>query len=182
MISAVIPHWPKSPAHKAALKRCLNSLEGVDEIIVEVNDGIGFAKACNLGLAKTHGDYILVINNDTVVTRGNLQTLCVPDTVAVPRRATGQVDNMPRAFYCMPRSVYEKVGGYDERFEGGYYEDDDLIRRWMEAGVPIIVKNIVEVNHIGGLTMQEIDAKGYSIANQKRYEEKWGVKWKALVC
>jgi GT2 family glycosyltransferase len=175
-LSAVIPHWPKTPEHEAALKRCVESLGGVDEIIVEVNEGIGFAKACNLGLAKTHGDYILVVNNDTVVTHGNLDNLCVPDTVVVPRMATGQVDNMPRAFYCMPRSVYEKVGGYDERFEGGYFEDDDLIRRWMEAGVPIIVKEIVEVNHVGGMTMDTLDKVEIYNKNQQRYEEKWGIQ------
>lgn len=174
-ISVVIPHWPKTPEHESALKRCVDSLVGVDEIIVEVNDGIGFAKACNLGLKKTTGDYILVVNNDTVVTRGNLENLCVPDTVVVPRMATGQVDNMPRAFYCMPRSVYEKVGGYDERFEGGYFEDDDLIRRWMKAGVPILVKHIVEVNHIGGLTMNTLDKNELYNQNKQKYEEKWGI-------
>ena len=175
MISAVIPHWPKTLKHDEALKRCLESLHGVDEIIVEINDGIGFAKASNLGLAKTHGDYILVVNNDTVVVRGDLELLCVPNTVVVPRMVTGQVDNMPRAFYCMPRTVYEKVGGYDERFEGGYYEDDDLINRWLKAKVKIKVENRVEVNHIGGLTMKELDAEKLSNENFIKFQEKWGI-------
>ena len=173
-ISVVIPHWPKTPEHESALKRCVDSLVGVDEIIVEVNDGIGFAKACNLGLKKTTGDYIIVANNDTVLSYGDLENLCIPDTVVVPRMATGQVDNMPRAFYCMPRSVYEKVGGYDERFEGGYFEDDDLIKRWIEAGVAIKVKGTVVVDHVGGMTMDTLDKTDIFNKNQQRYEEKWG--------
>ena len=161
-----------------ALVNLKGELIGINTAILGRNGGnvgIGFARACNLGLAKTHGDYILVVNNDTVVVRGDLELLCVPNTVVVPRMVTGQVDNMPRAFYCMPRTVYEKVGGYDERFEGGYYEDDDLINRWLKAKVKIKVENRVEVNHIGGLTMKELDTEKLSNENFIKFQEKWRV-------
>jgi GT2 family glycosyltransferase len=172
-ISCVIPHWPKSIEHDQALVRCIDSLRGYDELIVERNDGIGFAKAVNLGLKKAKGDYICVINNDTVMERGDLKYLCKPDTIVVPCMRTGQVDNMPRAFYCMPRSIYEEVGGYDERFEIGYFEDDDLIRRWQAAGFTIETNDQVVVSHVGGMTMQTIDHNAAYKRNKELFDAKY---------
>lgn len=172
MISVVIGHWPKSQEHDDALKRCLDSLTGPYEFIVVVNDGIGFAKTYNRGLALAHGDFICVVNNDTELTAGHLENLCLDGCVTVPKMESGQVDNMPRAFYCMDRKVYEQVGGYDERFELGYFEDDDLIKRWQDAGIPIIVKESVKVKHVGGLTMKTLNTEAIYESNKNLFHAK----------
>lgn len=174
MISVVIPHWNYDDHMIDVLQKCVDSLVGYDELIIVDNDGIGFAKAVNRGLRIAHGDYIFIVNNDTVQLNGSLKDLCYEGTVTVPR-ITGQVDQMPRAFYCMPRTVYEQVGGYDERFKVGYYEDDDLIMRWNIADIPIRTVSTVEVVHIGGETMKHVDRKQAMEGNKKLFDEKWGV-------
>lgn len=171
MTSAIIPHWPANKELDILLEHCVKSLH-VDEIIVVVNDGIGFAKAVNQGLRLAHGDYLFVVNNDTVVLSGNLQDMCIPDTVTVPK-IHGQVDDMPRAFYCMPRSVYELIGGYDERFEMGYWEDDDFITRLHKHEIPIKKIDSVEVSHLGGTTMHLLDRDAIFEANRERFYDKW---------
>src|SRR6266702_3979365 len=114
-ISVIIPHMPFKEADEA-LECCLASLKGeYDELLLVINDGIGFGAAVNQGLKWASGDYICVINNDTVLKSGSLLDLATPLAVSVPK-IDGQPDWKPRSFYCMPSWVYKKVGGYDERF------------------------------------------------------------------
>lgn len=44
-------------------------------IIKKCSKNFGFAKGCNIGLSKARGKYILLLNNDTIVTRNFLSTL-----------------------------------------------------------------------------------------------------------
>jgi O-antigen biosynthesis protein len=172
MISVIIPHWGMDDELNAALKRCVNSLEGHDELVLVINDGIGFGPAVNQGLSLANGDYLIIVNNDTILESGNLADLCDPEAVTVPQMK-GQIDNNPRAFYCMPRWVYEKVGGYDERFTYGYFEDDDLMRRWIDAEVPIRTVPSVHVDHVGGLTMKKLQHELIYERNKELFNEKW---------
>lgn len=171
MISVIIPHWSLNEELDLLLEHCVKSLDA-DEIIVVINDGIGFGKAVNQGLRLANGEYLFVVNNDTVVLDGDLKDMCVPDTVTVPR-INGQVDDMPRAFYCMARSVYELIGGYDERFKMGYFEDDDFITRLHRHEVPIKKIDSVEVSHLGGTTMHLLDRDAIYEENKEKFHDKW---------
>ena len=53
-------------------------------------------------------------------------------------RAGERLDLPVIAFFCaaMPRTVYEKVGGLEERFGLGFFEDDDYCQRGAQGGVP----------------------------------------------
>jgi GT2 family glycosyltransferase len=175
VISVVIPHWPM-PHTDAALERCAYSLEGHGELIVVVNEGIGFGPAVNQGLRLARGRYLCVVNNDTVLCEGSLEHLCVPGSVTVPC-IHGQPDWLPRAFYCMDREVYDLVGGYDEQYRLGYFEDDDMILRWREAGISIQAIQEVVVNHQdgGGMTMKSTGLERELMEeNGKRFLDKWG--------
>ena len=166
----------KVPGSEEALERCLHSLKGqYDELILVINDGIGFGAAVNRGLKWASGDFLLIVNNDTVLRKGKLKDLFLNDRVTVPL-IQGQPDWKPRCFYCMPRSVYEKVGGYDERFEIGYFEDDDLIKRWELAKISIEQVKAIEVIHQdgGGLTIKQLGEEENFNRNKTRFQEKWG--------
>lgn len=172
MISLIIPHWAYKPEHDALLHRCVRSMDA-DEVLIIVNDGIGMGKAINKGLALAHGDYLVVANNDTTLAKGSLHDLCDPESITVPQ-ISNTVDQKPRSFYCLPRWVYEQIGGYDEQFERGYFEDDDLIRRWEAAHIPIRSMERVVVDHVGGATLNEMEGHtSIFAANKQRYDAKW---------
>jgi len=56
-----------------------SSLEGVNNFdktkIVKLEKNVGFARANNLGVKKAKGKYILILNNDTIVFKNNIENL-----------------------------------------------------------------------------------------------------------
>lgn len=174
-ISIVIPHYPFDAEIDAKLAKCVASLTGYHELIVVVNHGDGFAKSVNRGLKLAKGDYIMVVNNDIEMTEGTLEMLAVPNTVTSPR-SNGWSQPFWGSFFCIPRNVYERIGGLDEQFEIGYYEDDDYIKRLELAGIPM--KCIEECNIVtfGGATMKLFNVKELSEANKDKFLKKWGTQ------
>lgn len=165
------------PAADEALDRCVESLRGYNELIIVVNDGIGFGPAVNRGLRAAKGEWLCVIGNDTVLVDGSLTDLTHQEYVVAPQINGPDPQMKPRAFYCMPRWVYEEVGGYDERYTMGFWEDDDLIRRWDMVGIKYKVSPFCTVYHQGGggLTMKQVGERKYFEENKKKFEEKWGL-------
>ena len=43
--------------------------------VIRNETNLGFAHACNQGIAHTHGDFVVILNNDTIVTPGWLERL-----------------------------------------------------------------------------------------------------------
>jgi hypothetical protein len=76
-----------------------------------------------------------------------------------------------------PRQVLDRVGLLDERFEGGFFEDDDYLERLRRESVPTrqIASVRVSSRRIG-LTMSKLPdrGKGWLALNERRFEEKWG--------
>lgn len=180
MISIVIPHWGDVPGADEAFDWCCLSLEWYIthadfEFLPVYNDGIGYAKAVNLGLERSTGDYIIVMNNDVQLISGELSDLTDPFGVTVPAIDPQPRDNNPRAVFCLPRWVYKEVGPLDERFQGGYFEDDDYIRRLNVHRIPIYYKPQVFFKHLngGGNTMKYIGEQKFYDQNKKVYEDKW---------
>ncbi len=54
----------------------------------------------------------------------------------------------------MKRSVYEKIGGLDERFGIGFFDDDDLAERARRAGFELVVAQDLFIHHFGSRTFQ----------------------------
>lgn len=171
-ISVVIPHYSFSEEINLKLKKCTQSLVGADEVLIIVNDKIGFGKAVNIGLKIASGDYICVVNNDVEVI-GNIRDLCIPDTVTSPV-VNGRVQVFWGCFFVLPRSVYEKVGGFDEDFEVGYFEDDALIVTLQRAGIPMKSVSTVQVKTDGGSTMDSLPERNIIFEkNQKIFNQKY---------
>ncbi len=180
-ISVVIPHYFGLLDVDFMLKKCVKSLVGHDEVIVLANDGMGYGAAVNLGMRLATGDHIVVANNDSWLRSGTLRDLAVNNAVTTPMIIPEPKDTLPRAFFCVPRlvyeTIYEKYGDFfDERFEGGYWEDDDLHERLMESDIPMTNIQTVVVNHLngGGLTMKQIGEQEHHEKNREIFFEKWG--------
>jgi GT2 family glycosyltransferase len=87
------------------------------------------------------------------------------------------------AMFCLAtrRNVVERIGPLDERFELGMFEDDDYAERLKHAGYRLACAEDVLVHHFGEASFGHLFANGERDAllraNQRRFEEKWDVRW-----
>ena len=186
-------------------------------LAVMLPENRGFAGGVNAAAAHAHGEYLCLLNNDTIVTRGWLSSLVRhlekdpdlgmvgPSTneianesrVDVGYRELPQLDSWARAFtraragkidpipmlamFCvlLRRSVFQRIGPLDERFEIGMFEDDDYARRLNAAGLRLAVARDSFVHHAGRGTFRTLPDEEYRRIfreNRRRYEEKWGAE------
>lgn len=75
----------------------------------------------------------------------------------------------------MRKALYEEVGGLDESFGTGNYEDDDLCLKVREKGYAIMVDESVFIHHYRSQTFIEnkIDYRNSLSVNESRFREKW---------
>ena len=77
----------------------------------------------------------------------------------------------------MRRAVYEAIGGLDERFGLGFFDDDDLAERARRAGFELAVAHDLFVHHFGSRTFagNGVDAEKLLDENASRFAAKWGL-------
>ncbi|MBB5192454.1 GT2 family glycosyltransferase/glycosyltransferase involved in cell wall biosynthesis [Silvimonas terrae] len=180
-------------------------------------DNRGFSAANNQGLAMATGEYLVILNNDTVVTpgwaTGFIRHLRTDKSVGLIGPVTNNIGNEARipvsypsleempaaaaqytvhhmgelfdiytlAFFCvvLPRRVYEQIGGLDEAFGIGFFEDDDYCRRVQQLGLRCVCAEDVFVHHNLSASfnkMAQEKRQALMDKNRKIYEAKWG-KW-----
>jgi GT2 family glycosyltransferase len=107
------------------------------------------------------------------------------DVFAAQRRAfAGQTLSVRRLTgFCLlvRRDVLERIGPFDERFDMGFFEDDDLCVRAREAGFRLVVAQDVYVHHFGSRTVHAlgIEPRQALMENFRRFKEKWGQEYGA---
>ena len=76
----------------------------------------------------------------------------------------------------MKRAVYDAIGGLDERFGLGFFDDDDLALRARRAGFELAVAHDLFVHHFGSRTFvgNGIDANQLLDENAAKFAAKWG--------
>src|SRR6516162_7194850 len=77
----------------------------------------------------------------------------------------------------MKRAVFDAIGGLDERFGLGFFDDDDLAERARRAGFALAVAHDLFVHHFGSRTFagNGIDAEKLLDENARRFAAKWGL-------
>lgn len=175
----------------------------------------GYAGGNNQAIAAAHGEYIVLLNNDVIVTDGWLDALLgafdrIPGLgVSAPRsnkiagdqvtadavyeniqqmhayarkrreRFRGEGYSTDRAIglcLCIDRRVIEEIGGIDERFGVGNFEDDDFCMRVRAAGYGIFVCDDAFIHHFGSQTFaaNNVDYTATMRENWKKFAAKWG--------
>ena len=78
---------------------------------------------------------------------------------------------------CIRRSVLEEIGGIDERYGIGNFEDDDFCVRVRAAGYKIFVCDDVFIHHAGSATFTEnnVNYSSTMLANWQKFAAKWGL-------
>jgi len=164
----------------------LKSLENATLIIN--NSNRGFSGGCNQGFREANGEYIVLLNNDTIVTEGWLSNLIKwlesdenigivgpRSNFVLPQQAVTKTPyksmkemqefaaqwaeiNSDKGFavdylsgFCMVfrKDLIKQIGGFDERFYPGYFEDTDFSIRTSIFGKKLWVANDVYIHHHG---------------------------------
>jgi GT2 family glycosyltransferase/glycosyltransferase involved in cell wall biosynthesis len=92
----------------------------------------------------------------------------------------GIVRDFPRiAFLCtlIKRSLFDCLGGLDERFSPGNFEDDDYCLRAQIAGYKSVIAEDVFIHHYGSVSWQADGEERYRKLlqfNGEKFKAKWG--------
>lgn len=81
--------------------------------------------------------------------------------------------------FCLlaKRSMLDEIGGFDERYHLGNYEDDDLCLRALQAGYLLRVVQDSYIHHFGHATMHHLEDMNLASLmqqNRQKASEKWG--------
>jgi hypothetical protein len=111
-----------------------------------------------------------------------------PDVAAMHRYAAARrirwrktgfyVDRAIGFCLCIDRRVVDEIGGIDERFGAGNFEDDDFSMRVRAAGYKIYVCDDVFIHHFGSVTFaaNKIDWQASMHENWTKFARKWGLE------
>lgn len=175
----------------------------------------GFSGGCNQGLKVAKGENIVLLNNDTVVTKQWLSRLIwwlnnnPPIGIVGPRsnivvshqaiipvpyktmdemqnfamdwttkhdRQGYEVDHLSGLCMVFKRNLIDMIGGLDERFYPGYFEDTDFSIRALICGKKLWVANDVFIHHYGSGSFSVNRALQTKIIQESR--RKFFQKWK----
>ncbi|QQS54573.1 MAG: glycosyltransferase [Candidatus Competibacteraceae bacterium] len=87
-----------------------------------------------------------------------------------------EVDYCSGASLMIPRSLFESLGGFDDRFAPAYYEDTDLAFAVRQAGYRVLLQPFSRVIHFEGVTSGtdvRQGVKAYQVVNQTKFLAKW---------
>ncbi len=86
------------------------------------------------------------------------------------------------ALFCaaIRRDLLANIGGLDERFDIGMFEDDDLAMAVRARGLRVVCAEDAFVHHVGRAAFAQMPIEVYTQlmeGNRRRWETKWGVPW-----
>jgi GT2 family glycosyltransferase len=104
------------------------------------------------------------------VTTGRGRGLAAGDHESLSRC---DVDYCSGAFLLTPRDIWERLGGFDEAFTPGYYEDADYCMRLHQAGLRVVFEPSVAVDHFeNGSEVKIGDALRISERNRQTFRDR----------
>lgn len=140
----------------------------VDKYIRRLTNG-GFPKCANTGFKASTGDVIILSNNDVTYNPGwldgilkplsegyDISSIRVSDSDGYELEDYIEEDGTFGSLWAMTREVYDKLGGFDESFGKGTFEDKDFAKRAKQAGFKMGKYHGALVEHIGRATMDKL--------------------------
>lgn len=194
---AVITYYPDK-----FLDGCLESIpQEEDRIVINTNAlnlsvAEGYNRAINYALYDNNYESVIIINDDVRVRPDTGKALHrILKTIAPTHKGLLTTaynvnvfgDNkfqflpagtiIPGMFcFCLDKNLIDKVGWFDERFEGVYFEDTDILYRIHQAGYTTYA--VAPVNHISSATLNLPEVQDrrqrYYEENSQKYIAKWG--------
>ena len=135
----------------------------------------------NRGLEVAKGDILVVCDNDTMAP-ANWETMLkrLEDPMVgcvIPIDGNNPTNEVTGFFIAFTREIYEMIGGFDERFNPAFFEDNDFLLRVAKAGFARAwAKDVVMVHQNQGsnTVMKSLDLSEAYKASRVAYMQKWG--------
>lgn len=149
----------------------------------------GYAAAVNTGLAQAIGEILIVANNDLEfvdphwlhhltqpLKKGyDISSIRTTDSDGWETRDFLEEGAKFGSLWAMKREVYSTIGGLDETYGKGYFEDLDYLRRAEEAGFKVVKNHNGLVEHKGKATFKVVDPKDTAYhESMGKFIQKWG--------
>ena len=191
-------------------------------VIIRNATNLGFLRNCNHAASKARGEYILFLNNDTLVKRDWLYELLFVfenfENVGLVGSkliyANGQLqeaggiiwqdgsawnfgnsgnpgdaeynyvkeaDYVSGASMMIKKTLWNEIGGFDERYVPAYNEDSDLCFEVRKKGYKVYFQPFSTVVHYEGISHGKDVNKGvkkYQVVNHQKFVEKWSEELK----
>lgn len=180
-------------------------LSKIESLITVRNlENKGCASSWNQGVKRSTGEWIVILNNDVRLPLYWIENLitfadkkCL-DVVSPGMRegelnynfndyASNYVRKMGKAFrrwtpigacFAVRKTVFKKIGLFDENYKIGQYEDADFFRRCKKAGIDMGITGASFIHHFGSTTQKHIirnSNSNYSKINQLYHRKKWKI-------
>jgi len=183
----------------------LRSLPWIEVITNSGNRGC--APAWNQGVQSAGGDWIVLLNNDIILTEGWWQGLIDAAErwnldIVSPGIREGELNynladysrNYIAAMsgvirrgsahaicFMARRAVFDTIGQFDENFRIGQFEDTDFFRRAHLAGFRLGRVGTSFLHHFGSVTQNTMQKKktgnSYAVENKAYFIRKWKLPW-----
>ena len=168
------------------------------------SENVGFAAANNQAAQLSRGRYLVLLNNDTVVLPGWLEGLVNALAADAHAGLVGPVTNScgneaqlgtpyadldamatfaadyTGAHAGERAELWHSVGGLDEAYGRGLFEDDDLAMAVRARGHKLLLVRDVFVHHYGGAAFNRLPPREYLRLfwqNRRYFENKWHTTW-----
>ena len=172
--------------------------------IVHNQENLGWVKSVNQGLKESTAEYVCVMNNDTLVTDGWLDEMITvaekepdiglvnpewekPARISIEDYAKGlkksngefiETDWARGFCFLVKREVINRIGGLDEAYSPGYYDDCDYSVRAIKAGFRPVRAKASYVYHYRNRThesvLKEEGMDSLLAKHKKLFYERWG--------
>jgi glycosyltransferase involved in cell wall biosynthesis len=153
-----------------------------------------YPRALNAGIQVSKGEYILVMNEDVQPQYSYLEKMIASERrhtpcLVGPRTRMGGCSNPDQQgegverltkytlilfAILLRRDFYDKLGPFDERFDGYGCDDDDYSLRCILAGRSLVISDGFINHDVGGCFHNDAVRTLLPIGKQK-FIEKWGV-------
>lgn len=130
-ISLCIPTYTiNKELEELAIRCALSYKDQVDELIVSEDGGmismdlfsladrymynkenVGFTKNVNRVWRAAEGDFVMIVNSDTYLMKGDLKDLCIEGKISSPEIVNQFIERLAGPFWCAP-AVITKERGY----------------------------------------------------------------------
>lgn len=175
-----------------------------DITLISNKTNLGCAKSWNQGVRCSNGAWIVILNNDVRLPSKwliNLIDKAKRESIDIlspgiregilnydfESYAQDYMVKMEKAFrnwtpngacFAVSKSVFEKVGLFDENFEIGQYEDADFFRRCKSASLKMGSSGCSFIHHFGSTTQKTLiknNPTNYALKNQQYHRNKWQI-------